>query len=185
SRVTERETGLRVSRLAVGAVLLMAGASLLGSTSASGAVMTYVVNSTDDEANASPTSTVCASAGSGLCTLRAAIQAANKNPGTDTILLSTPGVYRFSEALAGRGEDMAATGDLDILDAVTIAGAGAGSVIIDGNQLDRVFDVSANGTTPISAVTSISHSPTSQSAATLRRPVRRSCTTAGRRRWST
>src|SRR5205823_1104659 len=82
--------GLRVSRLAVGVVLLMAGASLLGSTSASGAAMTYVVNSTDDEANASPTSTVCAS-GSGLCTLRAAIQAANKNPGTDTILLSTPG----------------------------------------------------------------------------------------------
>ena len=115
--------------------------------------MTYVVNSTADEANASPTSTVCASAGSGLCTLRAAIQAANNNPGTDTILLSTPGVYRFSEARAGRGEDMAATGDLDILDAVTIAGAGAGSVIIDGNQLDRVFDVSANGTTTISGVT--------------------------------
>ena len=114
--------------------------------------MTYGVNSTDDEANASPTSTVCAS-GSGLCTLRAAIQAANNNPGTDTILLSTPGVYRFSEKLAGRGEDMAATGDLDILDAVTIAGAGAGSVIIDGNQLDRVFDVSANGTTTISGVT--------------------------------
>src|SRR5439155_20333256 len=52
SRVAERETGLRVSRLAVGVVLLMAGTSLLGSTSASGAVMTYVVNSTDDEANA-------------------------------------------------------------------------------------------------------------------------------------
>src|SRR2546426_6100509 len=85
SRVTERETGLRVSRLGVGVVLLMAGASLLGSTSASGAVMTYVVNSTDDEANASPTSTVCASAGARPCPPRAATPGGNNKPRPATI----------------------------------------------------------------------------------------------------
>src|SRR6266567_1486409 len=93
----------------------------------------------------------CATAGTNpVCTLRAATQASNANSGTDTISLPA-GVYTLT--IAGRNEDAAATGDLDITDAVTIAGAGAGSVIIDGNGIDRVFDVFANGTTTISGVT--------------------------------
>src|SRR5205807_1620465 len=70
--------------------------------------------------------------------------------GTDTISLPA-GVYTLT--IAGRNEDAAATGDLDITDAVNITGAGAGSAIIDGNGIDRVFDVFANGTTTISGVT--------------------------------
>src|SRR5947208_620106 len=117
-----------------------------------GAVQTYTVNSTADLPNSSATSKVCATA-TGSCTLRAAIQASNANSGTDTISLPTAGVYRLT--IAGRNENLAATGDLDIMDAVNITGAGASSVIIDGNGLDRVFDIDllTNGTVNISGVT--------------------------------
>ena len=129
------------------------GAAFLsgGGVPAWGAVQTFVVNSTADVANSSPTSKVCATAGTNpVCTLRAAIQASNANSGTDTISLPA-GVYTLT--IAGRNEDAAATGDLDITDAVTVTGAGAGSAIIDGNGIDRVFDVFASGTTTISGVT--------------------------------
>src|SRR5437870_7834442 len=44
--------------------------------------------------------------------------------------------------IAGRGEDAAATGDLDITDDVTtITGAGAASTILDGNGIDRIFEI--------------------------------------------
>ncbi len=131
----------------------LVGAAFLlgGGVAAWGAVQTFVVNSTADVANSSPTSKVCATAGTNpVCTLRAAIQASNANSGTDTISLPA-GVYTLT--IAGRNEDAAATGDLDITDAVTVTGAGAGSAIIDGNGIDRVFDVFASGTTTISGVT--------------------------------
>ena len=70
--------------------------------------------------------------------LRAAIICANNTPGPDTILLP-PGVYNLE--LAGPNEDAAATGDLDITDSLTIVGSGATNTIIDGNHLDRIFDV--------------------------------------------
>jgi len=131
----------------------LVGAAFLlgGGVPAWGAVQTFVVNSTADVANSTPTSKACATAGPNpVCTLRAAIQASNANSGTDTISLPA-GVYTLT--IAGRNEDAAATGDLDITDAVNITGAGAGSAIIDGNGIDRVFDVFANGTTTISGVT--------------------------------
>ena len=43
--------------------------------------------------------------------------------------------------IAGAGENNAATGDLDIHGSVTIKGKGAGVTIVDGNNLDRVFDI--------------------------------------------
>ena len=131
----------------------LVGAAFLlgGGVPAWGAVQTFVVNSTADVANSTPTSKACATAGPNpVCTLRAAIQASNANSGTDTISLPA-GVYTLT--IAGRNEDAAATGDLDITDAVTVTGAGAGSAIIDGNGIDRVFDVFASGTTTISGVT--------------------------------
>ena len=47
------------------------------------------------------------------------------------------GTYTLTRA--GTNEDAAATGDLDITQNLTITGAGAATTIIDGNQLDRVF----------------------------------------------
>ena len=81
----------------------------------------------------------------GKRSLREAITAANNLAGADVIVLPA-GVYKI--ALAGAGEDANATGDFDITGAVTIRGAGAGLTIIDGQQLDRVFDVL--GTAPSS-----------------------------------
>jgi hypothetical protein len=70
--------------------------------------------------------------------LRQAVIAANAHPGADTINLPA-GTYALT--LAGAGEDFAATGDLDIRDALTISGARDGNTIIDGAGLDRVFQV--------------------------------------------
>src|SRR5882724_8162948 len=136
----------------LGAPLIAAAWLIGGGVPAWGAVQTYNVNCTADVTNSTSSSKVCATAAPvsacscGMqgqpqcCTLRAAIQASNANVYTDTI--------------EGRNENaFAATGDLDITDAVNITGAGASSVIIDGNRIDRVFDVFANGTTTISGVT--------------------------------
>jgi CSLREA domain-containing protein len=81
----------------------------------------------------------------GKRSLREAITAANNLAGADVIVLPA-GVYKI--ALTGAGEDANATGDFDIAGSVTIQGAGTGATVIDGQQLDRVFDVF--GTAPSS-----------------------------------
>ncbi|MEJ5988661.1 cadherin-like domain-containing protein [Ramlibacter sp. PS3R-8] len=70
-------------------------------------------------------------------TLRWAIQQANSNPGADTIVLPSG---NFAVALPG-GDDTGLLGDLDINGDVTIQGNGSGNTIVQGNGLDRVFDV--------------------------------------------
>ncbi len=99
---------------------------------------TITVNTTTDENNSD-----------GDCSLREAIRSANTNAASDacvigdlagTDIITVPaGTYTLS--LAGGCENGAATGDLDIVDDVTINGAGAGSTIIDANDIDRVFDL--------------------------------------------
>jgi hypothetical protein len=84
-------------------------------------------------------------AGDGKITLREAIDAANAAAGADTIVLPA-GV--FKNLTPGPNEGNNATGDFDITDAVTLQGAGAGLTIVDGQQIDRVFDVF--GTAPSS-----------------------------------
>lgn len=107
------------------------------------------VTTMDDEYNAD-----------GDCSLREAIVAANSDAavdacpagsGADTIHLPS-GVLTL--ALSGQREDDALTGDLDIRDDLTIVGAGKSATIIDGNDLDRVFqvDVASNGNVHIDGV---------------------------------
>ena len=72
------------------------------------------------------------------CSLREAVQAANANVGADVINLPA-GTYLIE--IAGSFEDLGATGDFDILDTVTIVGAGTGTTIIDADSSDRIFDV--------------------------------------------
>lgn len=84
------------------------------------------------------------------CSLREAILAANANHGSDFILLG-PGTYTLT--LAGAGEDLGATGDLDVRDDVAIVGASAETTILDGGQLDRVLDVPAGVHLEIQGVT--------------------------------
>jgi CSLREA domain-containing protein len=100
----------------------------------------FRVNSTDDIVDATPGDGVCVT-GTGVCTLRAAIQEANALAGADEIRLKSA-VYRLAP---GSGEDLAATGDLDITDSVTIKGKGAALTVVDGSHSDRVFHVIGPG----------------------------------------
>ena len=121
-------------------VLLLCSFALAGPTRAA----TFNVNSTTDAVDAHPGDGVCATAGlTPVCTLRAAIQEANALRGADVINLQA---QTYTLTIPGKNEDSAATGDLDINDTVnggmlTINGAGTAATIIDGNQVDRVFDV--------------------------------------------
>jgi hypothetical protein len=77
----------------------------------------------------------------GKLSLREAVMKANTTLGADVITLQA-GVYNLS--LAGRLENAAATGDLDVTEAgqpLTIQGAGIGETEIDANGLDRVLHV--------------------------------------------
>ena len=96
------------------------------------------------------TYTVTTTTDGGAGSLRQAIIDANTSLGADTITFLSGGSYTLT--IAGTGEDAAATGDLDITEALTINGAGVGSTIIDGNSLDRVFQVHS-GTVTFSDLT--------------------------------
>ena len=86
---------------------------------------------------------------SGHISLRSAIQAANSKPNADKIIIPSG---TFTLTIAGANEDNSATGDLDIKGNVTITGNGSSSTIIDGNSLDRVFQVES-GKVSISKLT--------------------------------
>ncbi len=102
-------------------------------------VSSFTVNSTDDIIDANPGDGICETAlANSVCTLRAAVQEANAYTGTNTIILPV-GVYTL--ALSGRDEDGAITGDLDIIDRLIIRGEAANLSIINGNDIDRVFDI--------------------------------------------
>lgn len=132
-------------------LLVLAAGVLLATGPAAGAA-TIAVDTTADAITAD-----------GHCSLREAIVAANtdnspnsgagecpRGDGADTITLG-PGSFEFTRA--GAGEDLAATGDLDITGPTTITGAGALLTTIDAKQLDRVIDVLNGGSLTLSGVT--------------------------------
>lgn len=98
----------------------------------------FTVNSTADATDANPGDGVCeTAAGNGVCTLRAAVMETNILAGSHVIVIPA-GVYTLT--IPGQDDD-AAVGDLDIKKSLEIQGAGANTTIVDGGQLDRVFDV--------------------------------------------
>jgi CSLREA domain-containing protein len=122
------------------AVRILAAILLLGSgmfsQPAAALATTIAVTTTNDEIVTN-----------GNCSLREAIRAANTDTkvdacpagsGIDGITLPA-GTYALS--LSGANEDGNLMGDLDISSSLTITGAGVGSTIIDGHQLDRVFHI--------------------------------------------
>lgn len=115
----------------------------------SGSAADFIVTTERDAPDSVPGDGVCATA-EGVCSLRAAIQEANALPGHDAIVLPA-GVFALT--VEGRGEDAAASGDLDILDALTLTGTGARTTIIDGNGIDTVVQIHAGaGTVRIQGV---------------------------------
>lgn len=110
----------------------------------------FTVNSALDTIDANPGDGLAQDA-AGNTTLRAALMEANASPSADTINLPT-GTYNLT--LTGFGEDGAATGDLDITEDLTIAGADAATTTIDATALlDRIFDLREEATVAISGLT--------------------------------
>ncbi len=108
----------------------------------------FVVNSFLDTVDENPGDGINADA-NGRSTLRAAIMEANARPGEDTIILG-PGIFTltltgraedFRRNLAGNIDSSSETGDLDILDALNIIGAGTDLTFIDAAQIDRLFQI--------------------------------------------
>ena len=98
----------------------------------------YVVNSTADVSDIKPGNGSCATSG-GVCTLRAAIQEVNANPGPDVVV---PGGVYFLSA-----------GQLSIAVDLNLSGAGAESTIVDGSSLGRVFHIAGSATAELSGIT--------------------------------
>ena len=74
----------------------------------------------------------------GHISLRSAIMAADTHKGSNTIIVPAG---TFTLTIPGANEDDSATGDLDVKGKVTIKGAGSTKTIVNGNSLDRVFEV--------------------------------------------
>lgn len=110
----------------------------------------FIVDSTADTVDVNPGDGICADS-NGNCTLRAAIIETNALPGPDVITFSATGSAThtvgltgsttYTIGLTGSGADTPLVGDFDINDGLTIIGNGQNVTIIDGNSLDRVFDI--------------------------------------------
>lgn len=118
---------------------------LIPGLATSAAAAEFTVNSGFDQSDLEPGNGLCVAYLVVLppfvlpfCTLRAAIEETNALPGPDIINIPS-GNYRLD--IAGINEDNGATGDLDITDTLRIRGKGVTETFIDGNRLDRVFDI--------------------------------------------
>ena len=78
---------------------------------------------------------------SGPDSLRAAVAAANANPGADTIDFATTGTIALT------------SGQLDITDSLTINGPGADALTVSGNDVSRVFGLAGDPTVLIADLT--------------------------------
>ena len=133
-------------------LLLFLITALIGLVPMPSQAITFTVNSTADIVDANPGNGVCeTAAGSAICTLRAAIQEANSYPGADAVIVPS-GTYQL--VLTPNGNEPprqpnVEMNDLDILDNLTITGAGVNNAIINGPSFtypdgtvwsDRIFE---------------------------------------------
>ena len=133
--LTYGERSLR-TRAAVTAAAL-AGGLFLALAGVAGA-SDYVVNTTAEGGDASIVAPECDSdstAPGAQCTLRAAIEQANANPGKDGIAIPA-GTYNLGSALV-------------VTDSVQIGGAGARATSIVGSGANRVLDLGGSGNSQI------------------------------------
>ncbi|MCM8749711.1 hypothetical protein NET02_11165 [Thermomicrobiaceae bacterium CFH 74404] len=136
--------GLLRAGLLLFSLALGAGGTLLFLSSQTEAVdVTFDVTEVSDAVDANPGDGVC-DTGTGICTLRAAIQEANALSDSVVIRLEAT-TYELS--LEGDGEDAAATGDLDIQKprgTLTIRGRFESPTVIQWSAAatrDRIFDI--------------------------------------------
>lgn len=102
---------------------------------------TLIVNSTMDAVDADPGDGVCEISVGGPCTLRAAVQEANRfDSASGPHQINLPaGTYTLS--ITGIDDLQSLTGDLDFNGNVILQGAGATETVIDADGIDRVIDV--------------------------------------------
>jgi CSLREA domain-containing protein len=102
----------------------------------------FTVNSAADVAGVSG-DTVCETdPGNGICTLRAAIMAANHIPAGGATIIIPAGIFTLT--IAPVGTDDETTGDLNVTQDMNIQGAGAARTFIDASGLvpgDRVLHI--------------------------------------------
>ncbi|MFN8525610.1 MAG: right-handed parallel beta-helix repeat-containing protein [Chloroflexota bacterium] len=102
----------------------------------------FTVSTTVDAPSADANSATCRSTAPGNpCTLRAAVQAANR-AGTATIVLAASENYRLT--LTG-SDDAGLAGDLDVTGEITIMPSASGPAAIVQTAPQRVFEVQAGG----------------------------------------
>src|SRR5262249_28112346 len=78
---------------------------------------------------------------SGAGSLRAAVAAANTNPGADTIDFAVTGTIGLT------------SGELDITDSLTLNGPGVSALTVSGNHASRLFGITGNRTVVIADLT--------------------------------
>jgi CSLREA domain-containing protein len=116
-----------------------------------GAAPTFTVNSLADVAGYAG-DTVCETApGDSICTLRAAVMAANHLPGGNATIKIPAGTFKM--ILGPTGADDETTGDYNLSNSVTIIGAGEKQTILDLNGLDRAFSIAPGIVATISGLT--------------------------------
>ena len=141
------KTNRSFSKFTFGTLVLGASLSAYGAE--------FTVDQTIDGVDANPGDGICATS-AGDCTLRAAVMETNALSGADTITLPAGA---FAIALGSTGEDLAAEGDLDILDDLTVTGAGRTETEISGNFYSyRVFSVLKrdDATSPVVTISNLS-----------------------------
>ena len=108
-------------------LISLASGLLVNSSPSQAANLPFTVNINTDAVDAAPGDGKCETvAGNGICTLRAAIQEANALAGADTINLPA-GTYNLT--IAGKNEDAAASGDLDVTGLADLSIVGAGAAV--------------------------------------------------------
>jgi CSLREA domain-containing protein len=125
------------------AVLAVTAGSLAAISIGPAQAAGFTVTRTDD-----PTPNGCQPSD---CSLREAIIAANAAPDADVIALENT-FYVLSRSGV---DETAGAGDLDITSDLTITGAGQGSTFVNGNGVDRVFDILAGADVHISELSVI------------------------------
>ncbi len=111
----------------------------------------FTVNNTADVVGYPGNTTCETTPGNGICTLRAAIMAANHLPGGGATIKIPPGFFKIS--IPPSSADDEASGDFNLIKNMILVGDGSLFTTLDGNGLDRVFTIAPNTVVSISGVT--------------------------------
>jgi CSLREA domain-containing protein len=120
--------------------------------------VTFYVNSVLDEFDINLGDGICLT-DSNLCTLRAALNEANRISGTGATIFLPSGIFKLTIFPDYYGNENEGEGDLDLISPltgspmITITGAGPGLTIIDANKISRAFHVYPGRVAAISNVT--------------------------------